>query len=237
MITSWQIWTARKSLGWSQKDLAVAAKVPVNVVARAENSVDELRITSVQRSALIATLQTAGAIMNYGGNCDPPDSAYGHAYSVQWLAPGSYDVLLGGVVMASLVRCVDADEADESWHIELLYDVPPSARPFPFENQSHTFESDVAVLEWLGIQHREADSQLEEGKGEQVFDPRTSSNASERYQLRLLVRRNRFYSPTATLKNLIRRGLVGLTGRTDEDGRAELAITAAGRAILARTEP
>lgn len=72
-------------------------------------------------------------------------------YSVEQLAPGSYDVLLDGVVMAALVRSVDRGGSSDMWQIKLLDEMPAAQRPAPFTSQWRTFESRPAALEWLGI--------------------------------------------------------------------------------------
>lgn len=72
-------------------------------------------------------------------------------YSVQQLAPGSYDVLLDGALVASLVREVGRSDAVQGWLIELLDETVPAKRPAPFTGQQHAFASRAAALEWLGI--------------------------------------------------------------------------------------
>ena len=68
------------------------------------------------------------------------------AYRLSRLAPGSYDVLLNGVIIASLVRSGDTDNA--TWTAELLDDLPPEERPFV--ETEHTFGSLEEAREWLG---------------------------------------------------------------------------------------
>jgi hypothetical protein len=70
------------------------------------------------------------------------------AYRLSRLAPGSYDVLLNGVIIASLVRSGDTDNA--TWTAELLVDLPPKERPIPFTEPEHTFGSLEEAREWLG---------------------------------------------------------------------------------------
>jgi hypothetical protein len=70
------------------------------------------------------------------------------AYRLSRLAPGSYDVLLNGVIIASLVRSGDTDNA--TWTAELLVDLPPEERPIPFAETEHTFGSLEEAREWLG---------------------------------------------------------------------------------------
>ena len=75
-------------------------------------------------------------------------------YTVEQLAPGSYDVLLDGVAIAALVRIVPRSGPSDTWQIELLKEMLPAARPAPFTSQWHTFRSRAAALEWLGIRER-----------------------------------------------------------------------------------
>ena len=77
------------------------------------------------------------------------------AYTVEKLAPGSYDVLLDGVVIAGLVRSVYGHGPSDTWLVELLDEVPAIRRPAPFTSQRRLFKSRPAALEWLGI--RDAD--------------------------------------------------------------------------------
>ena len=70
------------------------------------------------------------------------------AYKLSRLAPGSYDVLLNGVIIASLVRSGEADNA--TWTAELLVDLPPEERPVPFTEAEHTFGSLEEARQWLG---------------------------------------------------------------------------------------
>lgn len=63
MITGQQIQRARKSLGWTQKELAAKAKVPLSVVVRAENSPGEPLVKIAHGDALLTTLRAAGAVL------------------------------------------------------------------------------------------------------------------------------------------------------------------------------
>jgi len=72
-------------------------------------------------------------------------------YTVEQLAPGSYDVLRDGIVIASLVRVLSHGEPSDTWQIKLLDEMPASKRPAPFKSQWHTFKSRQAALGWLGI--------------------------------------------------------------------------------------
>jgi hypothetical protein len=72
-------------------------------------------------------------------------------YTVEQLAPGSYDVLLDGSLVASLVRNVHRDGPADTWVVELLDEMPAIKRPAPFVNQRPIFKSRPAALEWLGI--------------------------------------------------------------------------------------
>ena len=69
-------------------------------------------------------------------------------YRLIRLAPGSYDVLLNGVIIASLVRTGPSDSA--TWAVELLMDVPSEERPAPFTQQEHIFASLDEARRWLG---------------------------------------------------------------------------------------
>jgi hypothetical protein len=68
-------------------------------------------------------------------------------YTLSRLAAGSYDVLLDGVIVASLVRSGSSDDA--TWTAELLVDVHPRRRPAPFTETEHTFGSLREAQEWL----------------------------------------------------------------------------------------
>ncbi|MBM1170062.1 hypothetical protein [Microvirga arabica] len=69
-------------------------------------------------------------------------------YTLSRLAPGSYDVLLNGVVVAVVVRDDDSREAE--WRVELLADLPSGERPHPFTKLEHTFGTLEAARKWLG---------------------------------------------------------------------------------------
>ena len=70
-------------------------------------------------------------------------------YKLTWLAPGSYDVLLSGVIIASLVR--NGLSEDAPWTAELLVDLTPEERPAPFTEPEHTFASLEEARQWLGV--------------------------------------------------------------------------------------
>jgi hypothetical protein len=70
-------------------------------------------------------------------------------YRLSRLAPGSYDVLLNGVVIASLVRSGTSENA--TWTVELLADLPPEESPTPFIQPEHTFTSLREAQRWLGV--------------------------------------------------------------------------------------
>ena len=69
-------------------------------------------------------------------------------YTLLRLASGSYDVLLDGVIVASLVRSGEKD--DTTWTVELLMDVDPERRPAPFTELKHSFGSLEEAQKWLG---------------------------------------------------------------------------------------
>ena len=77
-------------------------------------------------------------------------------YTVQQLAPGSYDILLNGALVASLVREVGLSDAVWGWLVELLEETSPAERPAPFTAQQHAFRTRTEALEWLGIQEADA---------------------------------------------------------------------------------
>ena len=70
-------------------------------------------------------------------------------YRLSRLAPGSYDVLLNGEIIASLVRSGTSENA--IWTAELLADLPRNERPAPFTDQEHTFASLKDAQQWLGV--------------------------------------------------------------------------------------
>ncbi len=69
-------------------------------------------------------------------------------YTLSLLAPGSYDVLLNGVVIASLVR--DGTKTPTIWTAELLTNLPSWKRPSPFTEAEHTFGSLEEAQKRLG---------------------------------------------------------------------------------------
>jgi len=69
-------------------------------------------------------------------------------YTLERLAPGSYDVVLDGRVVASLVR--SGRTSDATWTAELLEDMPQGQRPAPFTQQEHTLSLEEARA-WLGV--------------------------------------------------------------------------------------
>ncbi|QGY03536.1 hypothetical protein MMSR116_17820 [Methylobacterium mesophilicum SR1.6/6] len=77
-------------------------------------------------------------------------------YSVRRLAAGSYDVLLNGCLVASLVREIDHSGTPREWLVDLLDEVPPATWPAPFTAQQHAFASQAAALKWLGIRGADA---------------------------------------------------------------------------------
>ena len=69
-------------------------------------------------------------------------------YRLSRLAAGSYDVLLNGSIVASLVRSGATSNA--TWTAELLTDLPAWKRPAPFKEPEHSFSSLEEAREWLG---------------------------------------------------------------------------------------
>ena len=78
------------------------------------------------------------------------------AYTVEQLAAGSYDVLLDGALVASLVRDVGRSDVTLGWLVDLLDEMPRAKRPAPFTDQQHAFTTRAAALEWLGIEEADA---------------------------------------------------------------------------------
>ena len=69
-------------------------------------------------------------------------------YTLVRLAPGSYDVVLNGVIIAGLVR--SGPSAEATWIAELLVDLAPEERPAPFSELEHAFGSLEEARTWLG---------------------------------------------------------------------------------------
>jgi hypothetical protein len=69
-------------------------------------------------------------------------------YTLSRLAPGSYDVVLDGRIVASLVRSGSTEKA--TWTAELLEDVPSWKMPAPFKEPEHSFASLEEARAWLG---------------------------------------------------------------------------------------
>jgi hypothetical protein len=69
-------------------------------------------------------------------------------YTLSRLAPGSYDVLLDGAIVASSVRSGRDDRP--IWTVELLEDAHPRRRPAPFTEAEHSFGSLEEARAWLG---------------------------------------------------------------------------------------
>jgi hypothetical protein len=68
-------------------------------------------------------------------------------YELSQLAPGSYDVLLNGTMIASLVRSGQTESS--TWTVELLEEVRPSDMSMPFTEHEHTFGSLKEAWQWL----------------------------------------------------------------------------------------
>ena len=67
------------------------------------------------------------------------------AYTLQRLAAGSYDILLHGRIIGSLVS---NSGRPATWTAELLTENYPL--PSPFMQVEHTFQRFEDVLQWLG---------------------------------------------------------------------------------------
>ena len=71
-------------------------------------------------------------------------------YTLHRLAAGSYDLILDGVIVGSVVREVSKEGHGRDWHAELLDDPPADQRPHPFEQIEHRFSTLDALTTWLG---------------------------------------------------------------------------------------
>ncbi|KQP77426.1 hypothetical protein ASF60_22965 [Methylobacterium sp. Leaf113] len=70
-------------------------------------------------------------------------------YTLHRLAPGSYDLILNGEIVGSVVRAASIDGGAPIWHAELLDDPPSEKRPHPFSKIDHIFGRLQAVTAWL----------------------------------------------------------------------------------------
>ena len=159
-------------------------------------------------------------------------------YKVMKLASGSYGVLRGETLIASLARNSHQEGLNDAWMAELLDDVPAAELTAPFAAQRHFFRSLLEALQWLGIAHQGAPSSNPAHQGIRKSLARRGSLASrDCYQLRLLALHDRFYEPNTSLQSLERRKFIAPTGRTDGGTRVEWAITDSGRQALAEVQP
>jgi hypothetical protein len=71
---------------------------------------------------------------------------------VRRLAAGSYGVLLEGCLVASLLRDADRSGVAREWLVDLLDEVLPPERPASLTAQQHSFGTQAAALDRLGIQ-------------------------------------------------------------------------------------
>jgi len=69
-------------------------------------------------------------------------------YTLHRLAAGSYDLLLEGMVVGSVVREVAKNGYVRGWRAELMSGEPPL--PAPFTQEAHEFKSFEAAVSWLG---------------------------------------------------------------------------------------
>jgi hypothetical protein len=68
-------------------------------------------------------------------------------YTLVRLAPGSYDLVLDGEIVGSVVEDLTARGYAKGWQAELLTNGPVINWPAPFTKPEHDFESFEAVLE------------------------------------------------------------------------------------------
>lgn len=71
-------------------------------------------------------------------------------YALWKLAPGSYDILLGGRVVGSLVRAYQGKRGTR-WVAELLTTNPHAPKPAPFTQIEHAFTSMGEACDWLQV--------------------------------------------------------------------------------------
>lgn len=69
-------------------------------------------------------------------------------YALLHLAAGSYDLLLDGEIVASVVHDISEGGDVRNWQAELLNETPPL--PAPFTKPAHCFETLEAAVAWLG---------------------------------------------------------------------------------------
>lgn len=69
-------------------------------------------------------------------------------YTLHRLAPGSYDLILDGAIVGSVVREEAESGFVRGWYAELLSAAPPL--PLPFTLEAHRFDTLLAVVTWLG---------------------------------------------------------------------------------------
>lgn len=72
-------------------------------------------------------------------------------YSIEQLAPGSYDLLLDDRLVGGIVRNISNSGRMGGWRVELLDDEDGRRRPTPFTASEHVFTGLDAALPWLGI--------------------------------------------------------------------------------------
>jgi hypothetical protein len=68
-------------------------------------------------------------------------------YTLVQLAQGSYDILLDGEVIGSVVRAESRSRVE--WIAELLEEGPADQRPAPFHEVEHRFKTFGEVCAWL----------------------------------------------------------------------------------------
>ncbi|MCJ2016942.1 hypothetical protein MKK84_05800 [Methylobacterium sp. E-065] len=75
-------------------------------------------------------------------------AAISMTYTLHRLAAGSYDLVVQGAIVGTVVREVARNGEAKGWHAELLTAVPPL--PAPFTNEAHRFDTLEATIAWLG---------------------------------------------------------------------------------------
>jgi len=69
-------------------------------------------------------------------------------FTLNRLAPGSYDLILDKTVVGSVTRGITGGGMVRGWDVELLDAAPPL--PAPFTQEAHRFDTLEAAVAWLG---------------------------------------------------------------------------------------
>ncbi len=137
-ITPAQCKEGRRVLAWSVEELAYTAGLGRNTIGAFERGQRATRPETL--AAIVEALKSAGVVLAQ----HETQEREAMTYRLVQLAPGSYDVELGGQVVASLVKSATS----KRWSAELLDESGP--RPAPFRKAAHWFGTLNGAQEWLG---------------------------------------------------------------------------------------